>query len=560
MGKLLGSRIGVVWLIVLSLFSGQSLSAETTKILFIGNSYTYFNNMPAQVAAIAQAQQPSDDVEVELVTLGGATLKQLWHEGAAIEAIKRQVWDYVVLQEQSMLGSMIAFGGEQERHIYSPESFYEYAEKFQQLIANHGGKTVFYLTWARQATPEQQPQLTYAYSQIAEKTGALLAPVGEVWQRVNSANPNALYDSDGAHPSPQGSYLAAMTLYATVFNTLPSKVTGAITQPTLNHDGKRGNTPVNTLVEVSPEFADAVVNAITQVRSQVALSNGYFTLTKPEPTFEPPIVTAQDELTQEAIKGKWFGTTSFGSDTVGFMLKVKTLGGEPSATLELVTPTKIINLTVSDFTVSDNLLKFNFSATREMQWSAEFNFQQQTLVGQARTTLGNNHLYDSWQASRKHIQEGVNVSLLRALISKFNIVESDPHYVAKMLSYYHSYSQLLGHEYKPQLSVLHRQVSRYIAAQEFDLALKQAQLATGLYPTSAEAFHVLAEANVAMDELQAGLQAYKKAYEIAQTSGHEKVSLYQTSYQQLDRFLFQFQGAEEKQNIDTEQATEQDQP
>src|SRR5271169_3959760 len=87
------------------LLSVAAQAAPSLRILFIGNSYTYFNNLPEIFSRLAMAGQPGLSVETTAITVGGSTLAQHRQRGAAQKAIREGHWDYVVLQEQSALGS-----------------------------------------------------------------------------------------------------------------------------------------------------------------------------------------------------------------------------------------------------------------------------------------------------------------------------------------------------------------------------------------------------------------------------------------------------------------------
>jgi hypothetical protein len=111
----------------------QEGAAEINKvrILFIGNSYTYFNDLPRTLQAMALASEPSAAIEVGTALIGGATLKQHWGDTAVIEKIRHGEWDYVVLQEQSLL------------LIQSPDTLLTYAERFGELIRSVGTVRIF---------------------------------------------------------------------------------------------------------------------------------------------------------------------------------------------------------------------------------------------------------------------------------------------------------------------------------------------------------------------------------------------------------------------------------
>jgi hypothetical protein len=95
--------------LALLLASSQSSSAQDDEqvhhVLFVGNSYTYVNSLPQLFKALSEYAMPGHRVEVKFVGGGGATLEKHWDVGQAQAEIRSGVWDYVVLQGQSMLGS-----------------------------------------------------------------------------------------------------------------------------------------------------------------------------------------------------------------------------------------------------------------------------------------------------------------------------------------------------------------------------------------------------------------------------------------------------------------------
>jgi hypothetical protein len=188
----------------------QGTSSTPIHILFIGNSYTSYYKLPSLVVKIAASSHDRKQVETDMITAGGASLRQHWNKGEALEAIRQRSWNYVVLQEQSTLP------------IKSPKRFHDSARLFHEEIMKQGAQTVFYLTWARQHAPETQASLTEAYTNIAKELQALVAPVGVAWQTALRENPVlVLHEEDGSHPTPAGSYLAACVFYATLFNDSP---------------------------------------------------------------------------------------------------------------------------------------------------------------------------------------------------------------------------------------------------------------------------------------------------------------------------------------------------
>lgn len=181
-------------------------------ILFIGNSYTYYNDFPALLETLLNAGSSEARVSIKAVTDSGATLQRHWLQGKALSVIKEQCWDYVVLQEHSQLGRQTLSGAEVVNH---PSFTHAYIRLFDQAIKNSGAKTLINQTWAHQQRPEEQAQLDYAFMSIADELDAKVVPVGTVWQQAASVLDPAitLYEADGHHPSPMGSLVQACVFY-----------------------------------------------------------------------------------------------------------------------------------------------------------------------------------------------------------------------------------------------------------------------------------------------------------------------------------------------------------
>ncbi len=189
-------------------FTSSSSHERATRVLFIGNSYTSTNDLPGQFRTIAQAS--GIPVEVSERTAGGATLAQHADDAQTSETIAAGGWDYVVLQEQSLTP------------LFNRPGMFTAARQLHRQIEQAGAKTVLYMTWARENTPEAQAGLSSAYRELAGQLGAGLAPVGEAWQAIRTAQPKLqLYQPDGSHPSLIGTHLAACVLLAEILGVSP---------------------------------------------------------------------------------------------------------------------------------------------------------------------------------------------------------------------------------------------------------------------------------------------------------------------------------------------------
>jgi len=184
----------------------KKLKKGPIRVLFIGDSLTMANNLPYVVAGMA-ATVKMPALTLDSVLIGGTTLQMFWNQGTALRKIRTGKFDYVVLQEQSMMP------------VIAPGVFIAYARLFDREIRKAGGTTVFFLTWAHQDLPATQDQLNQAY-RTAQRLcpGSLLAPAGLAFQLSAAANPNLNLYADAVHPNGAGTYLASAVIYATLYN------------------------------------------------------------------------------------------------------------------------------------------------------------------------------------------------------------------------------------------------------------------------------------------------------------------------------------------------------
>jgi hypothetical protein len=187
---------------------GGTKGSQTINILFIGNSFTQRNDFPRLLAEMAAAQDLC--VKHELISVGGASLRTHWNAGRAAKAIAKGEYDYVVLQEQSTLP------------VKNANRMAENVRLFDESIKRAGSKTVLYMTWARQHAPESQKAIADAYNSIGNELGAIIVPVGLVWQHFLSKHDKpVLHDRDQSHPSLAGSYMAACVFLAVLLKGKP---------------------------------------------------------------------------------------------------------------------------------------------------------------------------------------------------------------------------------------------------------------------------------------------------------------------------------------------------
>jgi hypothetical protein len=213
-------RLLLVILIIYGIFSHNYTQAQEKKnalrVLFVGNSYTYVQNLPQLVSII------SDSTKTKLVTrkstVGGAYLSEHWKNQRGLktrELISKGHFDIVVLQENSMAT------------IQQPDSTIKYAGLLCKLIKESGAKPYFYMTWAREKVPQYQQEITSVYLKIAKANNAGLVPVGEAWELARQLRPTInLYETDGSHPSNLGAILSAYVFVSVLTGEVPASIPG----------------------------------------------------------------------------------------------------------------------------------------------------------------------------------------------------------------------------------------------------------------------------------------------------------------------------------------------
>ncbi|MDK9699068.1 MAG: hypothetical protein OEM52_02805 [bacterium] len=181
------------------------------RILFLGNSYTYYNNgVDVHLNMFVQAADTALHPVIESITGGGYTLQMHYNTTTTQQQIATGDYDIVILQEQST------------RPVEEPAPMIQYGRSLQLLAANSGAETGLFMTWARQNNPPMITPLQQAYDSLGHLVNALVSPVGLAFEEVRTTMPTMnLYDTDGSHPSVYGTYLAVCVFYASLWNRSP---------------------------------------------------------------------------------------------------------------------------------------------------------------------------------------------------------------------------------------------------------------------------------------------------------------------------------------------------
>jgi len=201
---------------------------DSLRVLFIGNSYTYVNDLPGLFGGLSEAG--GRPVRTDASTFGGYSLEDHTNTQATLDKIAQDSWSFVVLQEQSVIPTI---------HCWRYNSMYPAARLLDSLIQLQGARTAFYMTWGRKYGGQQsygdslspdfrdyfemQESLRVAYQEIAVELSAAMSPVGMAFARARHIDSLVdLWQGDYSHATLEGTYLGACVFYAVLHLANPT--------------------------------------------------------------------------------------------------------------------------------------------------------------------------------------------------------------------------------------------------------------------------------------------------------------------------------------------------
>ena len=201
-----------------------TFAQDSVSVLFIGNSYTYVNDLPTVFSNLTISL--GDEATIDSKTNGGFTFQNHLTDPLTHSKIQSKPWDFVVLQGQSQEPS---FPTSQVNTATLPPAVQLADSVYDNRYCS---QAMYFMTWGRQNGDPQWDsintfnkmnlRLRDAYVRFADSAQSCVAPVGVAWKYVRDNHPAInLYSGDGSHPSPEGTYLAACTFYASVFRKSP---------------------------------------------------------------------------------------------------------------------------------------------------------------------------------------------------------------------------------------------------------------------------------------------------------------------------------------------------
>jgi hypothetical protein len=208
----------ILTLLLVIVFTSSASAKDTTKVLLIGNSLSFWNNMPKMIEEICNAG--GKNVMVQNMALGGHSLEMHTHSTVTLNFIDNNEWDYVVLQGgrpfialEDSLHLVLPFAKELSDRVHS-----KYPETKIIFAVDHSYITDIILYDEIVSWSYFQDMITIGTKRLADSLDYMIVPCGVAFNDVRLQYPDEEYfDKDSVHPSPLGSYIMACTYYSVLF-------------------------------------------------------------------------------------------------------------------------------------------------------------------------------------------------------------------------------------------------------------------------------------------------------------------------------------------------------
>lgn len=190
---------------------------KSKEVLFIGNSYTYSQNMPEIIRVLAE--EKGSELNYEMIAPGGVGFQHHLKSKETMKAIKSRHWDFIVLQDRSIAPLLM------------PEQVINFGAELVQISKKYSGEVLLYQTMAygkrhglmngsSKMVDAMHDRITSTYDELARKTGAKVVPAGLAWRTSQRESPKIkLHEEDQSHPTKEGAYLTALLFYGVIFET-----------------------------------------------------------------------------------------------------------------------------------------------------------------------------------------------------------------------------------------------------------------------------------------------------------------------------------------------------
>lgn len=191
-------------LIILSFFCLSSVGKTPQKILFVGNSLTYTNELPLMVKELGKAF--GQKLKPECLCHPNYALEDHWNDGQLQDKIRNNGYEFVIFQQGP------------SSQAYGKTTLQKYGGMISDYARKFDAKPVYFMVWPSLRYYHTFDGVIANHTTAAQKNSALLAPLGKFWHEYRQTeSAEKLYGPDGFHPSKAGSFFASLSIYKTMY-------------------------------------------------------------------------------------------------------------------------------------------------------------------------------------------------------------------------------------------------------------------------------------------------------------------------------------------------------
>lgn len=182
----------------------------TQRVLLVGNSLIYTNNLPGLLRSLARAQGSGPLIDTVSYVMPGAELQDHLRSGQALAALQADHWDVLVLQERG--GLLACLAAMTQKDEASCRNSVRAHKRFADAAKARGTRVVLMGTWGPDA--DYQDRLDRGLRQLARETGATPLFLGTRLRDYQASHREAkLFTDESLHPSLVASLILAAGLY-----------------------------------------------------------------------------------------------------------------------------------------------------------------------------------------------------------------------------------------------------------------------------------------------------------------------------------------------------------
>ncbi len=224
------------------------MDKDTLRVLFVGNSFSYFYNLPQVVNAMS-AYSKKVHIETRTSLVGGSRISDHLNQEKGtqtIDILNNQRFDYVVINHHSLAT------------IDEADSFFELSKQMVELVRSKNAIPVLMMTWAYHSNPLMLATIATAYIEVGKQLGVDVVPCGNLFAEVRKWRPDlTMFDDDDKHPSKHGTYLNGLAFFKYFTNEKTTEISKRITS--VDQNGQR-----LWLLFLSQENADFLQHLVDQ--------------------------------------------------------------------------------------------------------------------------------------------------------------------------------------------------------------------------------------------------------------------------------------------------------